>query len=294
MHIAQTVASIGPVAVAESIGLKKPIERRSGARHVVARERAITQIIERQGIFPLGAGRPLEVSVVFGGGKCEVALRKGYFALPEDAERRIFGADVHGGRFVQEALRPLLVPGGPGLQAAVISDLLERLPHIGVLHGRRLDSPISGIVIAGVVISGHEQRLRLADPGRRGVKLDIAAQHVDCAVECPALQFVLQFGVVEKRILGDFGVETLIGSHGESLHRGLLVALAQITVGQVIRGVLRQCVLGARSPPQPLDGLAVTGRAVERETHQIGAVAVELAARSLESLEVFDSSVVIL
>ena len=62
----------------------------------------------------------------------------------------------------------------------------------------------------------------------------------------------------------------------------------------MVRSVLRQRVLRAASPAEPLGGLVVTGRAIERETAQVAGVAVHLAARLGIGLEVFEGLVVVL
>lgn len=118
--------------------------------------------------------------------------------------------------------------------------------------------------------------------------LDITAQEVDGAVERPAARLVLQLGIVEQRVLGDLGVEPLVGSHGERLHGGLLVAGPQIAVGQVVGGILRERILGAARLAQMLDGLVVAGRTIERKTAQVVGLAIVLAAGILESLQMIE------
>jgi len=115
---------------------------------------------------------------------------------------------------------------------------------------------------------GYQQRPRFVGTGRRGMPLDIFGEHVDGAVESPAAQLVLQLGVIEQGVLGDDGVEPLVVGHGERLHGTLLVAGPQITVGQMVRRILRERVLGAARLAQPLSGLGITGGTVERETHE--------------------------
>ena len=62
----------------------------------------------------------------------------------------------------------------------------------------------------------------------------------------------------------------------------------------MVGGVLRHGILGAARPAQPLDRLRIAGRAVEGEAHQVGGVAVELAARLAVGREVLDGLAVLL
>ncbi len=222
-----------------------------------------------------------------------VALRKGDLTLPEVVECRILGADVHGGRLGQVAPCGGQVALFVGLQSAEIGDLLQRRPDVGILRGHRLDGAVGGVVVVRIVVGGDEQRARLRGPRRGGIALQVAREEVDRPVEGPAAQFILQLGVVEEGILGNRSVELLVGRHGEGLHRPLLVARAQVAVGQVVGGILRQLVLGAARLAQPLGRLGIARRAVERETLEVAVVAVRLAARLRIGLEMFERAVVV-
>ena len=293
-RVAQPVVGVGAVTVARRPGGEELSERSLRLPQVVAVEGAVTEIVPRQRILPLGAGRTLQVGVVFGRRHRVVALCEGDFTLPEGIQRGVLGADVHRGGFREVTLRRTHVARLVGLQSAEIGDLLQRRADVGVARGHLFDGPVRGIVVAGVVVSGDQQRTGLLRTRRRRIAFDIARQHVDRAVEGAAAQFVLQFGVVEQRVLGHRRVERLVGSHRESLHRRLLVPGAQVTVGQVVGGVLRQRVFSAARLAQPLRGLRIAGRAVEREALQVAGVAVHLPAGLPESREVLQRPVEIL
>ena len=292
--VAQPVVGVGTVTVAGRPGGEELPERSLRLPQVVAVEGAVTEIVPRQRILPLGAGRTLQVGVVFGRRHRIVTLRESDFALPESIQRGVFGADVHRSGFREVTLRCAHVARLVGLQSAEIGDLLQRRTDVGIARGHLFDGPVSGVVVAGVVVGGDQQRAGLPHARRRGIAFDIARQHVDRPVEGAATQLVLQFGIVEQRILGHRRVERLVGSHRESLHRRLLVPGAQVTVGQVVGGVLRQGVLGAARLAQPLRGLRIAGRTVEREALQIAGVAVHLPAGLPESREVLQRLVEIL
>ena len=191
-------------------------------------------------------------------------------------------------------MRCFQIAGGVSLQPAEIGYFLQRRADVGIARRHRLDGAVGGVVVAGVVVGGDQQRPGLLRARRRGIAFDIARQHVDRAVEGSAAQLVLQFGIVEQRVFGDRGIQRLVRSHRKSLHRRFLVPGAQVAVGQVVGGVLRQGVLGAARLAQPLRGLGIAGRAVEREAFEIGGVAVHLAAGVPESREVLQRLVEIL
>ena len=154
-------------------------------------------------------------------------------------------------------------------------------------------APFGGGVGALFVVARGRPRRGHGRARRRRIADDVALQQVDRSVEGPVAQLVLQFGVVEQRLLGDRPVETVVGGHGERLHGRPLVAGAQVAVGQVVGGVLREGVLGAARATQPLHGVGIAGRAVEREAHQVVGVAVGRAPGVEEGLQVLDRAVVV-
>ena len=56
----------------------------------------------------------------------------------------------------------------------------------------------------------------------------------------------------------------------------------------MVRGILRQRILGAARPAQVFRRFGIARRAVEREAHQVTAVAVQLAAGRSKSVQMFD------
>ena len=151
----------------------------------------------------------------------------------------------------------------------------------------------SCVVIVRIVVGRDQQRTGFAHARRIGILRDIARQHVDRAVEGTAAQLVLQFAVVEQRVFGDHRIELVVRCHGERLHGGLLVTRTQIAVGQVVRGILRQRILGTAGLAQELRSLGIACRAVKREAHQIAAVTVEFAAGSRKSVQMPDGLVIV-
>src|SRR5699024_9895074 len=116
--VAQPVVGIGAVAVAGRIGFEELLERTARPSHVLAREIAVAEVVERHGIFVLAAGGTLQIGVVFGRSDRIVALCEGDFALPEGVERTVFGADIDGRGFGQVTLRGTHVTGAVRLQTA--------------------------------------------------------------------------------------------------------------------------------------------------------------------------------
>ena len=137
---------------------------------------------------------------------------------------------------------------------------------------------VGRFVIARIVVGGDQQLTRLHGAFRRRILRDVTVQHVDRLVEEAAAQFVLQLAVVEQSVLGDRGVERLVGRHGERLHGALLVAAAQIAVGQMIGGVLRQRVVRSADLLQTGPRLVVTRLPIEAVTQQVVFVAPHLTA----------------
>ena len=256
--VAQTVAGVGAVPVTCGIDGEEFLERAARLRHVHTRESAVAEVVQRHGILLFAAGRTFQIGVVFGRRDRIFALRKGDFTLPEGVEGRIFGADVDRRRLGQIALRRTHVAGIVGFQSAEIGDFLQRGADVGILRRKGFDGPVGRVVIVRIVVGGDQQRAGFAYARRRGILLHIARQHVDRAVEGSAAQLILQFAVIEQRILGDRRVEAVVRGHGESVHGGPLVARPQVTVGQMIRGILRQRVLGAARPAQVFRRSAMT------------------------------------
>ena len=184
--VAQTVVGVGRIAIFMRINPEELPERLAGPREIVPGKGAITQVVPGESIFALRTGSTGEVGIVFGCSDGMIALREGDFALPERAERRVFGADVHRGRLLQTAPGALQIAGFVGLQPAEIGDPLQGGAHVGGGGRRSLDRPVGGIVIVGIVVGGDQQSPRLVGPRREGITLRIAAQQVDCSVERPA------------------------------------------------------------------------------------------------------------
>ena len=137
---------------------------------------------------------------------------------------------------------------------------------------------VSRIVIPRIVVGGDQQLACLHGALRSRILRDIPIQHMDRLVEDAAAQFVLQLAVVEQRIFGDRGVERLVGRHGERLHGALLVAAAQIAVGQMVGGVLRQRIVRAADLLQIRQRLGVPRLPVETVPEQIILAAAHRAA----------------
>ena len=291
--VAQPVVGIGAVAVAGRIGFEELLERTARPGHVLAREIAVAEVVERHGIFVLAAGGTLQVGVVFGRSDRIVALCEGDFALPEGVERTVFGADIDGRGFGQVTLRGTHVTGAVRLQTAEIGDLLQCGTDIGILCREGFDGPVSRVVIVRIVVGRDQQRTGFAHARRIGILSDIARQYVDRAVEGTAAQLVLQFAVVEQRVFGDGRIELVVRCHGERLHGRLFIPGTQVTVCQVVRGILRQCILGTAGLAQELHGLGIACRAVKREAHQVAAVTVEFAAGSRKGVQVPDGLVIV-
>ena len=103
----------------------------------------------------------------------------------------------------------------------------------------------------------------------------------------------MQFAVVEQRVFGNGQIELVVRCHGERLHGRLFIPGTQVTVCQVVRGILRQCILGTAGLAQELHGLGIACRAVKREAHQVAAVTVEFAAGSRKGVQVPDGLVIV-
>ena len=79
----------------------------------------------------------------------------------------------------------------------------------------------------------------------------------------------------------------------EKIGRMSIINRTQIAVGQVVRGILRQRILGTAGLAQELRSLGIACRAVKREAHQIAAVTVEFAAGSRKSVQMPDGLVIV-
>ena len=284
--VAQTIAGIRAVTVLGGIQFDEANERLPRPGHILLREVAIPRIVESHRIFGLGFRRPLQVGLVIAQSNVVISPAVSDFTLPEGCQRIVFGTDSDTGGLRQITPGPLRIALFQCAQAAEIGDLLLGGQQVAVGIGIGGDDLVRFVVIVRIVIGRRQQLFGRAYTGRRRILGDIAVEYLNRFVETSAPQFVLQFSIVEQRVFGNRGIEFGIRSHGERLHRLLLVPAAQVTVGQVVGGVLRQSVVGSARLAQILCGIVVAGRTVEGESVEIIFIPAHFSAGLHESVEV--------
>ncbi len=291
--VAATVERVGAIGVATRTQREELGESIGRGIHLAVVEVTVTDVVLRHGVLLAAAGSASHEAAITLQGAAAVALGVCYLAQPERRQSVVLGVETHAQRLGERTLRFVQLSCRIGLQTVEIGYLLQRLQGVVIGIRQTLDGIVRLGVVVRIVVSGYEQRARLGHARRRGVKLDVTAQHVDSLVEHASAELVLQLAVIEQSVLGYVAVELRARRHGERPHGVGLVARTQIAVGQMVRRVLRKHVVGAARLTQIIGRLGVKRLPIERITHDVVLHALHLAARALERVHVSGSGVVI-
>ena len=78
---------------------------------------------------------------------------------------------------------------------------------------------------------------------RLGIESHVSVQYVDSLVEVATTLLKEQFSIIKECILGNGTIILGARCHGKRVHGIGLIASTQITVGKVIRGILREHIV---------------------------------------------------
>ena len=131
---------------------------------------------------------------------------------------------------------------------------------IGILEV--LDSRIGSIVVRRIIERRNEKSLHLSNIGRLRIALQVALQHIYSLIEKSTTELVLQAAIVQECIFGNLAIEAIGRRHSKGIGSVRLVAHLKVAVTQVVRGVLRQGIIGTTHLREWCDSVVVAGKAV--------------------------------